>query len=104
MSEIPDHTSIRFSEDERQIIAAILKENPHLQGKVARAITFALYHWKKETEMAKLDPIAMTSVRQYGGSGTGTKPMGSKPVDMRICAECGREYNALRGPCKHGKD
>jgi hypothetical protein len=44
--EIPDHTSIRFSDEERQIIAAILAENPHLQGKMARAISFALYQWK----------------------------------------------------------
>jgi len=43
---IPDHTSIRFSEGERQIIAAILRENPHLQDKVARAVTLALYTWK----------------------------------------------------------
>lgn len=48
------------------------------------------------------DPIAKKSVVQYGGSSTGMKPAGR--ADMRICPECGREYNALAGPCKHGKD
>lgn len=54
--------------------------------------------------MAKPDPVAKKSVVQHGGSGTGMSPLGSKPVDMRICSKCGREYNALRGQCKHGRD
>ena len=54
--------------------------------------------------MVKHDPVAKKSVTQYGGSDTGMKPMGDKPVDMRICSECGRDYNALLAPCKHGKD
>jgi hypothetical protein len=48
--EIPDHTSIRFSKEERQIIAAILKKNPHFGGKVARAVSLALYTWKTQNE------------------------------------------------------
>lgn len=48
--QIPEHTSIRFTEDERQIIAAILKKNPHLGGKIARALSLALYTWKAQNE------------------------------------------------------
>jgi len=56
---VPDHTSIRFSEDERQIIAAILSENPHLQGKVARAVSFALYNWRKEANKMSNSPASI---------------------------------------------
>lgn len=25
-------------------------------------------------------------------------------IDMRICSECGHEYNAAHGPCEHDMD
>lgn len=66
--EIPNHTSIRFSERERQIIAAILKENPYLGDKVARAISYALHNFRKEANEMKTYDTYEEAKANKGGS------------------------------------
>ena len=53
MTPISKQANIRLTENERGVIAAILEQNPHLGGKVSRAISWALFESQKADELHK---------------------------------------------------
>jgi len=64
-TKIPEQTSLRLSDDERRVIAAVLDQHPHLGGKVSRAVSFALFESQKADEYRKMLQAAVWALKGH---------------------------------------